>query len=268
MAIGLGALSLAMSGAALAETWHVVLAGQQQTWTLERSASSGLYGTGVATAADGTTLKLQVMGGRDGLLIEGDLICSLDVEKLTSAAASGEGSCDGTRMVPWSATIDDPTDVTPPHLLAANEDPRQSAAYRALQHGARQQLDDEARDYIADISQTAYMNLRDPACLENQYLNIRLQREHWPGQEIWDFIQLTCMDPAKVRAHGLVLCKEVFSGDLARPGAPESDPGFCTCYADRFTDAMMAAPHAADYFEVQTSTAAANACRRQLAGTP
>ena len=54
----------------------------------------------------------------------------------------------------------------------------------------------------------------------------------------------------------------------ARWGAPESDPGFCTCYADRFTDAMIAAPHATDYFEVPTSTAAANACRRQLAGTP
>jgi hypothetical protein len=158
--------------------------------------------------------------------------------------------------------------MTPPVLLASDgENPRDSAAYAALGADAKSKVEDEAKDFVANMEpEYTFMDIRDPDCLANQYLNIRLQKPDWTRQNILEFIQLTCVVPSKVHDHAAETCAKHYPPHPRRKDDIGNNPEFCPCYADTYTEKFVAAPNVSGAYETAVGVDSIAVCRQRLAG--
>jgi hypothetical protein len=265
------ALLLLLSGHALAEEWQVTSGeggAEHATWTLKRSASNGLSGTGKGTKPDGSTTSAIILGNAESFLVTEEPSghgCFYKALKLSPNETSGTRRCDG-KVTAWTASIVNPTDMSLPVLLKAGENPRSEKAFNALSVSEKEKAEREAEDFSANMKlEYSFAEVRDMNCLADQYLNTRLQKPNWSGQEILRFIQDTCIVPELVHKHAAAMCAQIFPSNPKIETSPGNIPGFCTCYSDRFTTNFMESPYKnTNAAETEISARTAGECRKAL----
>ena len=263
----MGMSGMATSGPAFSETWQVTSGpdgSEHAVWTLDRSASNGLHGGGEVTKADGSKASQRVLGTAKQLLVteQPSGVCIYAVQEASPGKVSGARYC-GEATDSWSATIGDPTDMSAPVLLKAHEDPRATAAYKALTPEARGKAEGDTRQYMFDESPNSWITAtRDMDCLAGQFLNIRVQKPAWTEQDIDQFIQFTCIDPQLVHKYALSRCARTFAPSTTGEAAPGNDPNFCPCYADHFTNHFVGQPNNTGAGETQMVLLSASECRK------
>ncbi|MGN6144423.1 MAG: hypothetical protein ACTHOP_12620 [Mesorhizobium sp.] len=262
-------LLLALSSSALGEEWQVTSGAggdEHAIWTLKRSASNGLGGTGKITKADGSTESAIVIGNATQLMVTEQPSghgCIYKVLKASGNEISGKRHCDG-KDTAWTASIGKPTDMSLPVLLKAGEDPRSSTAFKSLSGPEKDKIEREAREFAANMQvESSFSEVRDMNCLADQYLGVRIQKFDWSGQDILHFIQDTCVVPELVHKHAARMCATVFPKKPKSRTATGNIPGFCDCFSDHFTTHFMASPYKnTQAGESEISGIAAGECRK------
>lgn len=253
----LAGLFLSLATSAYAETWHVTAGDEHATWTVKRSASGSISGKAEMTRPDGTTLSAIVVGSKQFYLNEAIVstpkqvdkkdvkhgLCIYRIDHENSDTVSGNRHCSYAADIPWSATIEDPTDMTVPVLLKAHEDPRQTEAYKALDQAGIAKLNAKVDEFAGHMrALSAYSGIRDMPCWADQYLYVQLQKPNWTEQEVSAAVEFSCVVPEKVYAHAKLKCESVYKpfATTSFKSAFEAHPDLCSCYAEYYSKEFVA----------------------------